>query len=428
MARFEFKLPDIGEGVYEGEIVSWHVRPGELVAEDQPVVEVMTDKATVTIGAPKAGRIVETRGAVGEIVNVNSVLVVFDVDGHAAGQEHGDNGSAKTDGESTASAVGDLREHLPGMGPARPGVQTRSGRMDKPLATPAIRKMARELGVDLAVVQGSGPDGRVTEADVRAAAAGPAAAGSAPAPAAVVAPPVAFRSQAEERFALKGVRKKSFENVARSKHTAAHFTVVEECDVSALKALRDHLKGPAAEQGVKLTFLPFIMKAVLYALRRHPILNATFDEATQEIVVRHYFNIGIATATENGLLVPVVKNVDKLALLDVAREILRLADEARSGRIKVEDLAGGTFTITSLGDRGGLFATPIIHYPEVAILGIHRMKQKPVVRGGQIVIGDVMLMSLSFDHRLIDGDAAAAFTYDFIGSLERPEALLLDMA
>jgi pyruvate dehydrogenase E2 component (dihydrolipoamide acetyltransferase) len=417
MARYEFKLPDIGEGVCEGEIVSWHVRPGEVVAEDQPVVEVMTDKATVTIGAPKAGTIVETRGAVGEIVNVNSVLVVFEVN-------HGDNGLPKNDGERTATAVGDLHDDLPGMNAAKPAAaHTRSRPMDKPLATPAIRKLARDLGVDLGSVVPTGSDGRVTEQDVRAA-----AASAEPVPVAADAGdarPTTTADNGEERIPLKGVRRKAFENVARSKRTAAHFTVVEECDVSALKALRDRLKAPAAEQGVKLTFLPFIVKAVVHALGRHPILNATFDESTQEIVVRRCFNIGIATATENGLLVPVVKNADKLPLLEVAREILRLAGDARSGRIKVDELVGGTFTITSLGDRGGLFATPIIHFPEVAILGIHRMKQKPVVRAGQIVIGDVMLMSLSFDHRLIDGDAAAAFTYDFIGSLERPETLLL---
>jgi pyruvate dehydrogenase E2 component (dihydrolipoamide acetyltransferase) len=422
MARYEFKLPDIGEGVYEGEIVSWHVQPGQLVAEDQPVVEVMTDKATVTIGAPKAGKILETRGAVGEMVNVNTVLVVFELDGHQGDPGHGDNGSAKNDGGSTASAVGDLRDDLPGMGAVHRAAQTRSLRMERPLATPAIRKLARDLGVDLSVVEPTGSDGRVTEDDVRVAAAGAAQAASS-----VEVRAAAATEQAEERIPLKGIRRKAFENVARSKHTAAHFTVVEECDVTALKILRDRLKAPAADQGVKLTFLPFIVKAVLFALRRHPILNGTFDEATQEIVVRRYFNIGFATATDNGLLVPVVKNADKLTLLEIAREILRLADEARTGRIKVDDLAGGTFTITSLGDRGGLFATPIIHYPEVAILGIHRMKQKPIVRGGQIVIGDIMLMSLSFDHRLIDGDAAAAFTYDFIGSLERPETLLLDM-
>jgi pyruvate dehydrogenase E2 component (dihydrolipoamide acetyltransferase) len=413
MARFEFKLPDIGEGVYEGEIVTWHVSPGQVVAEDQPVVEVMTDKATVTIGAPKAGTIVETRGAVGDVVNVNSVLVVFEV-------EHGDNGSA------VASAVGDLRDDLPGMDAVQPSAANAQRRpMDKPLATPAIRKLARELHVDLSAVEPTGPEGRVTEQDVRAR-----AAGGDRSPAVVEASearPLLGSPDLEERIALKGVRKKAFENVARSKRTAAHFTVVEECDVTALKLLRDRLKAPAADKGVKLTFLPFIVKAVVHALERHPILNATFDEATQEIVVRRCFNIGIATATDNGLLVPVVKDADKLTLLETAREILRLADDARGGRIKVDDLAGGTFTITSLGDRGGLFATPIIHYPEVAILGIHRMKQKPIVRAGQIVIGDIMMMSLSFDHRLIDGFAASAFTYDFIGSLERPETLLLDM-
>jgi pyruvate/2-oxoglutarate dehydrogenase complex dihydrolipoamide acyltransferase (E2) component len=215
--------------------------------------------------------------------------------------------------------------------------------------------------------------------------------------------------------------------MARSKHEAAHFTFVEECDVSALKDLRARLKDRAAEQGANLTFLPFFIKAVVFALRRHPSLNATFDESTQEIVTRHYYNIGIATATEAGLVVPVVKNAGERSLVDLAREIERLADDARQSRLKLEDLTGSTFTITSLGQQGGLFATPIIHFPEVAILGIHQMKRKPVVRGDQIVIGDVMLLSLSFDHRLIDGHIGAAFAYELIALLERPETMLLDM-
>ena len=231
----------------------------------------------------------------------------------------------------------------------------------------------------------------------------------------------------EEREPLKGMRKRIFENMARSKHTAAHFTFVEECDVSALKGLRERLKESAKAQGVNLTYLPFFIKAVVLALRKHPSLNATFDEATNEIVTKRYHNIGVATATEGGLVVPVVKNAGERSLLDLAREIDRLADDARKGRLKLDNLTESTFTITSLGQQGGLFATPIIHFPEVAILGIHQMKRKPVVRGDQIAIGDVMLLSLSFDHRLIDGHVGAAFAYELIGLLERPETMFLDM-
>jgi pyruvate dehydrogenase E2 component (dihydrolipoamide acetyltransferase) len=215
--------------------------------------------------------------------------------------------------------------------------------------------------------------------------------------------------------------------MARSKQKAAHFTFVEECDVSALKGLRARLKPAAEAQGVNLTFLPFIVKAAVTALRRHPTLNQTFDEAAQEIVTRRYYNIGIAAATEAGLVVPVVKNASERSVLDIAREIERLAEDARKNRLKLEDVQGSTFTITSLGQKGGLFATPVINFPEVAILGVHQMKKKPVVKNDQIVIGEVMLLSLSFDHRLVDGHVGAAFAYELIGLLENPESMFLDM-
>jgi pyruvate dehydrogenase E2 component (dihydrolipoamide acetyltransferase) len=480
MARFEFKLPDIGEGVTEGEIVAWHVTPGQSIVEDEPMVEVMTDKATVTIAAPKTGRVVETRGNVGETVKVHSVLVVFEVgeakpslptsrrspnaapqvspsaevspsteSDHASG-----NGAAKHKDENVATAVGDIREDLPGMGLAAkratpPGASTSSpaGELanayfnEKPLATPATRKLARDLGLDLRTVRPTGPFGRVTGDDVRGARQADAAPSlgyrspsappplpMAPEPRRAPSPRALDPGPREERTPLKGLRKRIFENMARSKQTAAHFTFVEECDVTALKDLRQRLKGPAAEQGVNLTFLPFIIKAVVHALRRHPSLNAAFDEATQEIVTRRYYNIGVATATDGGLVVPVIKEAGSLSLADLAREVDRLAEGARGGRLKLEDLTGSTFTITSLGQQGGLFATPIIHFPEVAILGVHQMKRKPVVRGDEIVIGDVMLLSLSFDHRLIDGHVGAAFAYDLIALLEHPESMFLDMA
>ncbi|HEY5146480.1 MAG TPA: dihydrolipoamide acetyltransferase family protein, partial [Polyangiaceae bacterium] len=321
-----------------------------------------------------------------------------------------------------ATAVGDLREHLPGM--------TRAGRAyfnDKPLATPATRKLARDLDLDLRHIAPSGPDGRVTKADVEGF--------TRPAPAEVVtaipattAPTTANVAGLEERVPMVGVRRKIAQKMTLSKHTAAHYTFVDECDATALKALRARLKGAAEARGVGLTFLPFVVKAVVAALKKHPTLNTTLDEGTNEIVFRKYFHIGVATATEAGLFVPVVRDADKKSVLEIARDIERLSSEVRGGKARPEDLTGSTFTITSLGAKGGLFATPIINFPEVAILGVHQMKSKPVVRDGQIVIGDVMLLSLSFDHRIVDGHVGAAFALEVIAYLEAPETLLLEMA
>jgi pyruvate dehydrogenase E2 component (dihydrolipoamide acetyltransferase) len=483
MKTYEFKLPDIGEGVSEGEIVKWLIAPGDQVHEDQPIVEVMTDKATVTITAPRAGRVLETRGAAGGVVPVHSVLVVFDVGGDAAAPAAvtmpPSAPSAPPEekrSEPAATAVGDIKESLPGMNlmspVAAPAPANGQGRgagyfNEKPLATPATRAMARELGVDLRTVAPSGDRGRVTKDDVRAAGQGGAPATTVapvaqripplrpvsgaeptPRPAAEPAPrtvadpgapsPVTTRAPVkigaaagpalEERIPLRGVRKRIFDGMTRSKHTAAHFTFVEECDVTALKDLRARLRPRAEKEGVKLTFLPFIVKAVVAALKRHPSLNSAFDETTQEIVVRRYYDIGIASATESGLVVPVVRSVDRKSMLDVARDIARLGEDTKAGKISPADLGGSTFTITSLGAQGGLFATPILNFPEVGILGVHQMKQKPVVRDGQIVIGDVMLLSLSFDHRLIDGHVGAAFAYEIIGYLQDPDRLFLEMA
>lgn len=457
MARWEFKLPDIGEGVTEGEIVGWLVKPGDLVKEDQPMIEVMTDKATVTITAPKSGTVVETRGKVGEIVAVHSVLVVFELDGAAttaaaaapaaaAPHANGSNGHGVKDDGPAATAVGDIKETLPGLGAAPRGaaVAQHAYFNEKPLATPATRKLARDMNVDLRQVPPSGPQGRVTKKDVEGFTRSPAPArGPAPAPthaptpahalapahAPAPAPPTHIPAgPLEERVPFAGVRRKIAQKMAQSKHTAAHFTFVEECDVTALKALRARLKAPAEAAGVKLSFLPFIVKATVAALKKHPMLNTALDETTNELVFRRYFHIGIATATEAGLMVPVVKDADKKSVLDIARDIDRLANDARAGKVKLEDLQGSTFTITSLGTQGGLFATPIINFPEVAILGVHQMKQKPVVRDGQIVVGDVMLLSLSFDHRIVDGHVGAAFAYEIIGYLENPDRLWLEMA
>jgi pyruvate dehydrogenase E2 component (dihydrolipoamide acetyltransferase) len=467
MKTYEFKLPDIGEGVAEGEIVKWLVSPGDIVKEDQPMVEVMTDKATVTITAPKAGKILETRGTEGGVVPVHSVLVVFDISG--SGDASAAAAAPEAKRESAATAVGDIKETLPGMNLARaptPAAAKINGDAakqayfnEKPLATPATRKLARELGVDLRTVPPTGPNGRVIRDDVQASNVADAVSGAAveaapqsvpmpeiprrelglplPPPSQTTAaarPPQRITSAAagdhapDERIPLRGMRKRIFEGMSRSVHTAAHFTFVEECDVTALKELRARLRGPAEKAQVKLTFLPFFVKAVVAALKRHPMLNSAFDEATQEIVVRKSYHIGIASSTDAGLIVPVVRDADRKSILDIARDITRLAEDTKAGKAKAEDLGGSTFTITSLGQQGGLFATPILNFPEVGILGIHQMKQKPVVRDGQIVVGDVMLLSLSFDHRIIDGHIGAAFAYEIIGYLENPDRLFLEMA
>ncbi|HVU01553.1 MAG TPA: dihydrolipoamide acetyltransferase family protein [Polyangiaceae bacterium] len=462
MSRFEFKLPDIGEGVTEGEIVSWLVAAGDSVTENQDMVEVMTDKATVTIGAPKNGKIVEVRGSVGDVVPVGSVLVVLDVDGEASARKSGPPSQKpapaaapepKADGGGTvASAVGDLKDVLPGL-PNAPRIVQDDYRNEKPLASPATRKLARELGVDLQTVRPTGDAGRVTREDVERKAAAakapglvPVAPGSAPAPihsAQTVrpspgepgaAPRPAPRpaeppppARGDQRVPIRGLRKRIYENMARAKHTAAHFTYVDECNVTALRGVRERGKVLAEAEGISLQYLPFIVKAVVAALRRHPTLNAVVDDAAMEIVQRGSYDIGIAVATDSGLTVPVLRGADRLSILEISREIDRLASEARAGKTRREDLGGSSFTITSLGRQGGLFATPVVNYPEVAILGVHQIKKRPVVQGDEIVIGDVMLLSLSFDHRIIDGHVGAAFAAEVIGYLETPEKLLLEM-
>jgi pyruvate dehydrogenase E2 component (dihydrolipoamide acetyltransferase) len=440
MAKFEFKLPDIGEGVAEGEIVNWLVQAGDDVTENQEMVEVMTDKATVTIGAPKTGKIAELRFKVGDTVPVGEVLVVFDVGGGAEAPAAAPAAApapapkapaAPAAAPVVASAVGDIRESLPGMSPQV--AKSADYYADKPLAAPATRKLARELGVDLRKVEPSGSAGRVTREDVERSANGapaPAAAADAPAkgPAAPAPGPAPSRQAADERQPIRGLRKRIFENMARSKHTAAHFHYIDEVDVAAIVGLRDRARPYAEKAGVKLTFLPFIVKAVVAALKRHPRLNSNVDEAAMELVLRKTYDIGIATSTDAGLMVPVVRGCDRLSILEIASEIDRVARAARDGKSQKEDLGGSSFTITSLGKLGGLFAPPIINYPEVGILGIHAIKKKPVVRGDQIVIGEIMNLSFSFDHRIIDGDVGANFAQEIISYLQEPDRLMVEMA
>jgi pyruvate dehydrogenase E2 component (dihydrolipoamide acetyltransferase) len=457
MARFEFKLPDIGEGVTEGEVVAWHVKEGERVAEDQSMVEIMTDKATVTIGAPRAGKVDQLMFTVGSMVKVGDVLIVINTG----------NGSRTAAQLPAATAVGDIKDSLPGtthfgekralekarqgehavgagagavavpaqpMLPSPPDVLPENGHFDeKPLATPATRKLARDLKVDLKRVPGSGPGGRVTREDVigHSNLDGATTEMSAPPPPSgrhELRPPprpTAPGAASGKRVPFVGLRRRIAENMTQSKNTAAHFTFVEECECDRLIELRDRLRADVRATGVELTYLPFAIKAVVAALKKNPQLNSSLDMNSNELVLHDRYHIGIAAATEHGLVVPVIHDADQRSLLELAHDVERLATAAREGKLTREELSGSTFTVTSLGKQAGLFAVPIINYPNVGILGIHRIKERPVVRDGQIAIGQVMLLSLSLDHRIVDGHVGAAFAYDVIHYLEEPARLLL---
>ena len=405
MARLDFKLPDIGEGVTEGEIVQWFVAVGDGVAEDDPMVEVMTDKATVTIGAPCDGRVERLCFELGAVAKVGQVILVL----HSEAPSNLE--TAQRSSRPPASAVGRLEEVLPGaeLFPASSEAENEAAYYRaKPLASPATRQLAKDLGVDLRRVRPSGAGGRVMPDDVHAQVRGTAGNDEDQAP-------------REKREPIVGIRRAIAERMHRSKTTAAHFTFVEECDASALIALRQRLLPDAERRGLRLTYLPFIVKAVADALPRHPVLNASIDERSNELVYKMYYDIGVATATAAGLVVPVVRAVDQLGLFELGARIESLVDSARKGTLAPDELRGSTFTVTSLGKQGGLLATPILNHPEVGILGVHRIKDRPVVRDGEVVVGQVMLLSLSFDHRIVDGHVGAAFAYDVIETLENPE-------
>ncbi len=426
---FEFKLPDVGEGIHEGEIVSWLVSEGDVVEEDQPIFEVMTDKATVEITSPRQGKILKLNASEGDVVEVGSVIVVFGEEGESAPSGNGAGAASKQEEKPKEEA------------PAKPepkasdgqeaGTQTAQAPQGRVLATPATRRVARELGVDINQVEGTGPNGRVTKDDIQRFADGGAEPAREEAPAGTTekAAPQPTRIESgteEERLPVRGVRKVIAQHMEQARDHVAAFTYVDEVDVTELVRLRGELKPLAAEQDARLTYLPFIVKACVAGLKKHPYLNAAYDEGSQEIVLKKYYNVGMAAATEAGLIVPVVKAADRRSILELAREIERLALDARDGKSAPEDLRGSTFTITSLGAQGGLFATPVVNYPELAIMGVHEIKRRPVVLDDQIVPRDVMLLSLSFDHRIIDGHVGAAFAQEVKRLLENPKLLMME--
>jgi pyruvate dehydrogenase E2 component (dihydrolipoamide acetyltransferase) len=431
---FRMELPDIGEGVVEAEVQRWFVAPGDVVKEDQPLVEVMTDKATVVIPSPKRGCIVNLFWNVGDVAKVHAPLVEIETEGAQAPAS--DSSAALGEAARPAAAARADFGPAPGPGPSEPPAGAGG---HKALATPAVRAMAREMGIDVNAVPGTGPGGRVTKDDLSAHRTRrnghqrPADSTSTPtATSASTGTPTptstgsrAGREAAEERVPLRGVRKKIAENMARSKRTAAHFTFVEQADVTELVRVKERISEAAQAEGVKVTFLPFFVKAAVAALKKHPKLNATMDEERSELVLHRRYDIGVASATDNGLIVPVIRGADERSIVDLAREIERLAADTKAGRVRPDDLGRSTFTISSLGAMGGLFATPVLNHPEVAILGIHRIRPTPVARDGQVVVRDVMHLSVTSDHRVVDGHEAAAFAYEVIRMLEDPNLLFM---
>jgi len=409
---FEVKLPDIGEGVAEGEIVRWFVKAGDAVKEDQPLVEVMTDKATVEIPSPRTGVIASLNAEEGQVVPVGHVIVAITVEGEAAA-------GAPPGAREDVTRWNDEGGAVPVAAPATGGAATTGAKpapaAKKVQATPAVRALAKKLGVALEGISGSGPGGAVTAADVEKAANG------AGAPAAAAAP---VATANEERVPLRGLRRRIAEQMRRSIEKAAHFTFVAECDMTEVVAHRAKLKGKADAAGIKLTYMAYVVKALVEPLERFPLLNASLDDERGEIVLKREYHIGIATDTKEGLTVPVVHDARRLTLMETAREVQRLADAARDGKLKLDELQGGTFTVTSTGTRGGVLATPILHYPQVAILGVHEIKKRPAVVNDQIVIRDLCNLSLSLDHRVVDGAVGAEFLYAVVERLEHPDRWL----
>ena len=418
MGKQEFKLPDIGEGVVEGEVVQWHVAAGDTVTEDDPIVDVMTDKATVTIPSPVTGVVTSLSGNVGDMVAVGSTLVEFDSDADAAPASKPEAEPEAASSPTPPPAPEPAADPTPAPAAAKPAPAPAAA-SSRVLASPAIRRRAREAGVDLSQVRGSGPAGRVRHADLDAyIAADGAVTGAAPS---------SYSTKRTDVTEVKvvGLRRKIAEQMTISKSTIPHFSYFEEVDVTELEALRQVLNASRDESQPKLTYLPFIMLALSRIMPEHPECNANYDDQGG-VVARHgAVHIGIATQTDRGLYVPVVKHVEAMDAWQAAAEMQRVASAARDGTASLEDLTGSTFTITSLGRDGGLGATPIINHPEVAILGVHKARDMPVVRDGQIVVRRIMNLSSSFDHRVVDGADGAALVQHLRRMLEHPALIFM---
>ncbi|MDQ4144806.1 MAG: 2-oxo acid dehydrogenase subunit E2 [Actinomycetota bacterium] len=426
----EFKLPDLGEGVTEAEVDRWLVKEGDVIAEDDPLVEVITDKASAEIPSPFEGVVAQIHVQAGEVVTVGTALVTIgEADPSSANGDQADPGTDVAPGTqpwvAAAEQVGKAPSPPPPPAPptsadrpspASVGATNGSTGTARVKAMPPVRKLAREMGIDLTTVTGSGPQGRILRRDLETV----GSTRSVTSPATDESPTSAGR-----REAMRGVRRRIAERMSEAHRIIPPVTHVEECDVTELDATR-RLANERDPEAPRLTFLPFIVKAVVAGLKDYPALNASLDEEAGEIVFHDTYDIGVAVDTPAGLTVPVVKDADAKRLREIASEIERLARAAREGKLQTADLRGGTFTVTSPGPFGGLMATPIVMWPQSGILGVHRAIDRPVVRDGQIVIRKIMNLSVTFDHRILDGMTAAKFVLDVVKLLEHPAVLALE--
>jgi pyruvate dehydrogenase E2 component (dihydrolipoamide acetyltransferase)/2-oxoisovalerate dehydrogenase E2 component (dihydrolipoyl transacylase) len=456
----EFKLPELGEGIYEAELVAWQVKPGDAVKRGQTLMEVLTDKATMEVPAPFAGTIQKLNAEPGEPMKVGDVILDYQEAGQREPEKPKERKATKTASEAeveeqeeqpekpkerkVAKAAPQEEEaekpHKPAKAPppeeteqepekprerkpakAMP-VATKNGpSAEVPVrAAPSVRLMARKLGIDLSHIPGSGPDGRILIEDLSRHLQPGGKHRERP-----DGPPGDF-GKPGQHIKLVGLRRKIAEHLVHSKHTIPHYSYVDECDVSELVRLREGLREPFRRAGVKITYLPFVIKAAVAALQEVPLVNSSLDDEAGEIILHDRYHIGVAVATPSGLIVPVVHDADKKNLLEIAREVQRLSSEARTGKSKREDLMGGTFTVTSIGNIGGLLSTPIIHHPQVAILGVGKIVRRPVFDdAGQVRGADLVYLSFSFDHRVVDGAVGAVFANAVKKSLENPVAMLM---
>jgi pyruvate dehydrogenase E2 component (dihydrolipoamide acetyltransferase) len=439
----DFKFPDVGEGTTEGTLVKWLVKEGDTIKADQPIAEIETDKAVVEIPAPRAGVILKLFGKPGETVKVGSVLAQIGDAGERAGMSVTPTPSPA--GIPAAPAKSASKPTIVSSAPS-------TAPAGSVLATPATRQLARQMGVDLSKIKGTGPGGRISDEDVKRAAtlgnissspsttkstASSSSPISSPAPAAgpsllnipaMESGKPAWKPEGpEERIPIKGIRKTISDRMVKSMFTAVQVTHMDEVDVTELVKLREKKKEELKKKGIALTYLAFVVKACAAALKNHPWMNASIDDATQEAVYKKYYNTGIAVDTEDGLMVVVVRDVDKKSIVDIAKEMQSLAQQARDRKIAPENLRGSTFSITNIGSLGGTYATPVLNWPDVGILGLGKIAQRPVVVDGKIVVRSMMTVSLTFDHRLIDGAQAVRFCNEVLQHLEDPGLFLVDV-
>lgn len=437
----ELKLPELGEGVHEGELVSWKVKAGDTVKDDQVVAEIMTDKATVELPAPFSGTITSLNAKEGQTVKVGQTILEYTTGASSATAK--DNGAktsvtaaspaptapkaAPAPANTTPVAAAKPASSAPAAGASAAwsaaGASAAASDSASVRAAPSTRRMAREMGVDLGMISGTGPEGRILATDLEKAARYPTAKVGTTAARTVIG------SEEIERIPFKGLRKKIAEKMRLSKDHATHFTYVEEADATALVKLRSQIKELAEPKGIKMTYLPIVMKAMVTALKDFPILNAELNEETGEILIKKFYNIALSVQTEDGLTAPVIHHVENKGLLEIAQEIQNVVARARAKKLTKEDLTGGTITLTNAGSIGGLFATPIINYPEVAIVGLNKIFRKPVaikVKGKEkIVVRDWTYFSISLDHRIVDGAVAAEFMKRMIQIIQNPALISL---